>query len=111
MKNRRARRTQSETWLESLVPPAEVPSILAHFHPFNTALKMRAHLRRAIVVNAAMAGQHPLEFMVEQFLHRLNLFSPRIPARAAKRDQCVSIRRPSEVISGEEELVLIKQDG
>ena len=40
-------------------------TLIPSFHPLDTALQMHAHILGAVVMNAAMTGQDPLEFVVE----------------------------------------------
>src|SRR5205814_8448717 len=85
-------------------------SILARFHPFNTALNVRAHVFAAVVMYPSMTRQNPFEVIIQKFLHRTRLRFPRIPADAPKSRQRVAIGRPSQMIAGEEILISIKQD-
>src|SRR5262245_57080497 len=54
---------------------------------------------------SSVAGQDPLEPVIQQSLHRLRLFRPRVPGDVAKCDQPVATVRPCQVIAREEELV------
>src|SRR5919106_791355 len=85
-------------------------SLNASFHPGNAALQLLMHLPRVSVMNVAVTGQHPLEPIVEKFFHRAYLLGPRKPGDAAKRSQCLPIRRSREVIAREQKLVSIKID-
>ncbi len=49
---------------------------LNRFHPCNAVLKLGVHVRRAVVVDAAVARQNPFEFIVQKLLHRFSLLSP-----------------------------------
>src|SRR3989442_712967 len=90
-------------------PPRNRSSILTRFHPFNTARKVPAHVFRAVMMNPAMARQHPFEIKLAQFCHRPRLLDPRIPAGAAERSQRFPVRRPGQVIAAEKKLLPIKQ--
>ena len=85
-------------------------SILARFHPFNTALKVRAHVFAAVVMYPSMTRQNPFELIMQKFLHRTRLRFPRIPTDAPKSRQRFAIGRPGQMIAGEEILISIKQD-
>ena len=85
-------------------------SILARFHPFNTALNVHAHVFAAVVMYPSMTRQNPFEVIIQKFFHRTRLRFPRIPADAPKSRQHVPIGRPRQMIAGEEILISIKQD-
>ena len=68
------------------------------------------HAARIGVMNVAMTRQHPLKFITQKFFHRTSLFRPRIPRDAAKRSQCLSRRRPRQVIARKQKLVPVKKN-
>jgi hypothetical protein len=85
-------------------------SILARFHPFNTALKVRAHVFAAVVMYSSMTWQNPFEVIIQKLFHRTRLRFPRIPTNAPKSRERFANWRPCQMIAGEEKLMAIKQD-
>src|ERR1041385_8127321 len=82
-----------------------------HSHPLNTALELGMHGTACEVHRTAVAGQHPLEVVLEQALHRCDLLAPRIPAGAAKGVEMAASLAPGEVVAGEEERAAVEEDG
>src|SRR5436190_19933931 len=80
-------------------------------HPRDAALKTSAHGISLETNRSPMAGQHPFELIIEQALHRFDLFAPRIPARAAERVEMAARLAPREMVAGEEKFVLVEKDG
>ena len=78
---------------------------LATRHPVDTRAEMIPHVLHRVVMDIAMAGQNPLEIIIQQLCHRFSLFGPRIPGDAAKRRQRISFGRPCQMISREQEFV------
>src|ERR1051326_1687720 len=83
-------------------------TLTSYLHPLDTPLKLRPHIRRAVMMDTAVAGQHPLKLVIKQLLHRFDLLGPRVPARVAKSNQRVAVWRPGQMITREEEFVLVK---
>ena len=73
-------------------------------------LQLAAHQRRVSVMNIAVAGQHPLKFIVQESFHRTDLLGPRVPRDAAKRSQRISFGRAGQMIAREQKLVFVKID-
>jgi len=69
-----------------------------------------AHKLRAIMMDSPVARQHPFELIREQLLQRSDLIAPREPCHRARRAQRPSFRRPPQMISAEEKLLLVKKD-
>src|SRR5262245_60193123 len=72
-------------------------------HPRHASLQARAHGIRRQVNGPSMSRQHPLEAIVEQALHRLDLLRPRVPARAAEGVEVSAGGAPGQMVAGEEE--------
>src|SRR5258708_31526196 len=58
-----------------------------------------------------VAGQHPLESVVEQPLHRGNLLAPGVPAGTPEGIKMAARLAPGQVIAGEEKRVAVEEDG
>src|SRR5687768_4153532 len=56
-----------------------------------------------------MPGQHMLEAVIEQALHRPDLLAPRVPAGVAECIEMTAALAPGEVIAGEEKLLAIEK--
>src|SRR5260221_9630920 len=79
-------------------------------HPGHALLQAGVHAGGVEMDRAPVAGQHPLEAVVEQSLHRENLFAPGVPAGAPEGIEMAARLAPGEVIAGEEEGVAVEED-
>ena len=59
---------------------------------------------------ATVSGQNPLESVIEQTFHRVDLPGPRIPCDVTECSQAAAIIRPCEMVTGEEIFVPIQKD-
>ncbi len=59
---------------------------------------------------AAVAGQDPLEAVVEEALHGPDLLGPGVPAGAPKRVEMAPALAPGQVIAGEEVRLAIEEN-
>src|SRR4029079_6143416 len=82
-----------------------------HSHPLNTALELGTRGAAPKLHGTAVAGQHPLEVVVEEPPHRRDLLAPRVPAGAAEGVEVAAALAPGEVVAGEEERAAIEKDG
>src|SRR5215468_2538299 len=71
--------------------------------------QMFAHRFARVVMDASMTRQYPFKPVLQQLPHRTCLLGARIPVHIAKRRQRSLLRRPRQVISGEEKFLPIEQ--
>src|SRR4051812_18842424 len=90
------------------MPYGRASSVRAH--PVDATLQLGTRRAAREVYRTPVAGQHPLEVVVEQALHRRDLLRPRIPAGAAERVEMSAALAPGEVVAGEEERVAVEKD-
>src|SRR5258708_29769206 len=80
-------------------------------HPGHTLLQAGVHAGGIEMDRTSVAGQHPLEAVVEQTLHRGNLLAPGVPAGTPEGIEMAARLAPGHVVAGEEEGVAIEEDG
>src|SRR5205085_3932188 len=87
------------------LPAAAAPRSLSGFaHPGGTSCQMSVHVLAAVVMDAPVPRQHPLEVVSEQPLHRAELLRPGVPAGVAESGERLPRWRPREMVAGEKEL-------
>ena len=61
------------------------PALRNLFHPFNTVFKLVSHVRRASVMNAAMARQRPIRTHNPKAFPLISFVRPRNTSRPGER--------------------------
>src|SRR5258707_4662995 len=94
----------------TLSPTTDHPLSTA-LHPIDTLCELVVHAIRGQVNRPAMAGQDPLESVMEEPLHRFDLLAPGVPAGTSEGDEAIPRFVPGQMVAREEKPAAIEIDG